>query len=96
MFLILDNLRGHNAKLVKEWLERHEDEIEVFYLPSCSPEFNPDEYVNCDLKNGIRSSSPARTNKDLKGKVLGHMRMLPIKPDRMKSYCKHPAIKYAA
>ncbi len=34
VFLILDNLRVHHAKLVKAWLERHEDEIEVFYLPS--------------------------------------------------------------
>ncbi len=34
VFLILDNLRTQQAKLVKAWLERHEDEIEVFYLPS--------------------------------------------------------------
>ena len=59
VFLILDNLRVHHAKLVKAWLERHEDEIEVFYLPSYSPELNPDEYLNCDLKTGIRSSSLA-------------------------------------
>lgn len=73
VFLILDNLRVHHAKLVKAWLERHEDEIEVFYLPSYSPEHNPDEYVNCDLKTGIRSSSPARNQKFLKGTVSGHV-----------------------
>jgi len=96
VFLILDNLRVHHAKLVKAWLERHEDEIEVFYLPSYSPELNPDEYLNCDLKTGIRSSSPARNQKALKGKVLGHMRMLQKKPERVKKYFKHPAIQYAA
>lgn len=46
VFLILDNLQVHHAKLVKAWLLRHEDQIEVFYLPSCSPELNPDEYLN--------------------------------------------------
>jgi len=96
VFLILDNLRVHHAKLVKAWLERHEDEIEVFYLPSYSPELNPDEYLNCDLKTGIRSSSPARNQKSLKGKVLGHMRMLQQKPERIRKYFNHPAINFAA
>lgn len=96
VFLSLDNLRVHHAKLVKEWLERHEDEIEVFYLPSYSPKLNPDEYLNCDLKNGIRSSSPSRNLEDLKGKVRGHMRMLQKKPGRVKDYFKHPAIQYSA
>ena len=33
VFLILDNLRVHHAKLVTEWLEQHQEKIEVFYLP---------------------------------------------------------------
>jgi len=50
VFLVLDNLRVHHAKLVKAWLAKHQDEIEVFYLPSYSPELNPDEMLNADLK----------------------------------------------
>jgi transposase len=50
IFLILDNLRVHHSKLVKHWLVEHADKIEVFYLPSCSPELNPDELLNADLK----------------------------------------------
>ncbi len=96
VFLILDNLRVHHAKLVKAWLERHQDKIEVFYLPSYSPELNPDEYLNCDLKTGLRSSSPARSQKDLKNKILGHMRMLQKRSDRVQKYFKHPSIRYAA
>ncbi len=49
IFVILDNLRAYHAKIVKEWLKLHEDEIEVFHLPSYSPELNPDELLNCDL-----------------------------------------------
>jgi transposase len=96
VFLILDNLKVHHAKIVKAWLERHQDKIEVFYLPSYSPELNPDEYLNCDLKTGIRSSSPARNQKELKGKILSHMRMLQKRADRIQKYFKHPSIKYAA
>jgi transposase len=50
LFLIVDNLRVHHSKLVREWLGDHRAQIEVFYLPSYSPELNPDEYLNCDLK----------------------------------------------
>ena len=50
VFLILDNLRVHHAKPVKAWLADHADAIEVFYLPSYSPELNPDEMANADIK----------------------------------------------
>ena len=55
VFLIVDNLRVHHSKLVHKWLEEHPEQIEVFYLPSYSPELNPDEYLNCDLKIGVHS-----------------------------------------
>lgn len=96
VYLILDNLKVHHAHLVREWLEKHQKEIEVFYLPSYSPELNPDEYLNCDLKSGIRSSAPSRNSKDLKKTVIGHMRMLQKKPKRIVKYFKHPSIRYAA
>lgn len=96
VYLILDNLKVHHAILVRDWLERHKKKIEVFYLPSYSPELNPDEYLNGDLKAGIRSAAPARNKQDLKGTVLSHMRMLQKKPARVVKYFKHPSIKYAA
>ena len=52
VILILDNLRVHYSKPVKAWLEHHE-KIEVFYLPAYSPELNPDEYLNNDLKSAV-------------------------------------------
>lgn len=96
VFLILDNLRVHHAKLVKAWLEENTKRIEVYYLPAYTPEMNPDEYLNCDLKQGIRASSPARNQKQLERKVLGIMRKLQALPGRVKSYFSHPAIQYAA
>ena len=48
VFLILDNLRVYHSYKSRDWLEEHTDQIEVFFLPSYSPELNPDEYLNCD------------------------------------------------
>ncbi|MFC1489169.1 IS630 family transposase [Thermodesulfobacteriota bacterium] len=96
IFLILDNLRTHHSKLVKEWLENHKDEIEVFFLPSYSPELNPDEYLNRDLKLNVHKGKPARTKSELKQKTIGHLRKLQKLPKRVISYFKDPNIAYAA
>jgi len=96
VILILDNLRVHHANKVKEWLEGKEEQIELFYLPPYSPELNPDEYLNCDLKAGVHTGKPARSKDQLKRKVTSHMRMLQRKPCRVKKYFKHEKIRYAA
>ena len=96
VFLILDNLRVHHARLVKAWIDKHKEQIEVYYRPSYSPDMNPDEYLNCDLKQGIRASSPARTQAQLEKKVLSHLRKIQALPSRVISYFSHPAIQYAS
>ena len=96
VFLVVDNLRTHHSKPVKEWLDAHKDEIEVFYLPSYSPELNPDEYLNCDMKAAVHSGLPSRNEKELKTKVVTHMRKLQKLPKRITKYFKHPRINYAA
>jgi transposase len=96
IYLILDNLRVHHSKIVKAWVEEHMDQIELFFLPSYSPELNPDEYLNCDLKAGVHSGMPARTKGKLKSKALSHLRMPQKTPTRVMKYFRHPKINYAA
>ena len=96
IFLILDNLRVHHAKIVKAWLIGREHEIELFYLPSYSPELNPDEYLNCDLKAGVHSKPPIRDKNKLHAAVSSHMHKLNKSPVRVAKYFKHPSIRYAA
>ena len=56
VFLIVDRLRAHKTPEVQEWLARHRDRIEVFYLPRYVPELNADEYLNNDLKEGVNAA----------------------------------------
>jgi transposase len=95
VYLILDNLKVHHGKKVTEWLEKHKEEIAVFYLPSYSPELNPDEYLNGDLKTRVHSGIHAGTESDLKHKTRSFMRMLVKRPHRVKSYFRHPMVAYA-
>ena len=95
ILLILDNLRVHHANLVRDWLESRRDKIEIFFLPSYSPELNPDEYLNNDLKQGVHSKELIRDKKQLTRGIISHMRMLQKMPGRVMNYFKHPKIAYA-
>lgn len=96
VYLILDNLKAHHSKAVAEWLEKKKDSIAVFYLPSYSPELNPDEYLNNDLKHRVHSGTQAKTAKDLKHKTESFMRTLVKRPHHVKKYFEHHAVVYAA
>ena len=77
------------------WLSDHQEQIEVFYLPSYSPELNPDECLNADLKQAVTSKAPAQTKKTLKDVTQCHMRKLAKSPEQIKNYFKHEPGRYA-
>ncbi len=96
IFLIVDNLRVHHSKPVNKWVEKNEDKIELFFLPSYSPDRNPDEYLNCDLKIGLALKPSPKDEKQLKKNIHSHMRLLQKRPLRVSNYFKHKSIIYAA
>jgi transposase len=96
VFVILDNLKVHHARKVKDWLADHDEEIEVFYLPSYSPELNPDECLNADLKDAVTRRAPARNKKQLKDAAISHLRKLQKSPARIRKYFQHKPVRYAA
>jgi len=51
VYIILDNLRVHHAKVVKKWIKKYKKQIALFYIPTYSSELNPDEYLNQDYKH---------------------------------------------
>jgi transposase len=96
IFLILDNLRVHHSKPVKAWAAERQDKIELFYLPSYSPELNPEERLNADLKHAIGTKVPVRTKAKLKLAATEHMVKLEQSPERVRSFFQDPRVKYAA
>jgi transposase len=96
VFLILDNLRVHHSKPAKAWLAERQEQIEVFYLPSYSPELNPEERLNSDLKQATASKAPARTRARLGAAAVEHMTWLEQTPERSKAYFQDPRVQYAA
>jgi len=96
IFLILDNLRVHKARVVTAWVACHAAQIRLFFLPPYSPELNPDEYLNGDLKRGVHTGLPPRDAAELKRQTLSQLRSIQRSPTRVRAYFEHPAIQYAA
>ena len=96
VFLILDRLPVHRSAKVRDWLVGREAEIEVFYLPGYSPELNPDEGLNGDLKQAVTRKAPARSKPQLRRAAISHMRSLSKRPHRIRSIFQHPQFRYAA
>jgi transposase len=97
VFLILDNLRAHHSKPVKAWLAERKARIEVFCLPSYSPELNPDERLNADLKYALGSRVQMRAKDKLKEATKAHMETtLEQNPARVRLYFDDPRVRYAA
>ena len=96
VFLILDNLRIHHAKLVKAWVEEHKEKIALFYLPAYSPDLNPDEYLNNDFKRNVNAKHIPINKKELTKNTEDFMNMLSQDSQRVANYFKHEKIKYAS
>ena len=96
VFLILDNLRVHHSKHVQEWLEKHKDRIEVFYLPPYAPEYNPDELVNSDLKRSVGQACSVRSKDELENCVRSYLKKLQLSPLKIASFFLSKFTSYAA
>lgn len=96
IFLIVDNLPVHKTVRVKEWVWNHRNKIELFYLPPYSPELNPDEYLNQDLKANIVGKTKMKDKKDLVKSVSDFMNKTKRNPTKVKKYFHHAKVKFAA
>ena len=90
VFLILDNLRVHHGKMVAEWVSRHQNKIELFFLPPYSPESNPDEYLNHALKLSVHSGNLPEDRSDIRHKANSFMRTLQRNKDTFRLFSVIP------
>ncbi|MDR1015688.1 MAG: IS630 family transposase [Coriobacteriales bacterium] len=96
VLLILDNLRAHHSKKVAAWAAVHGASIEVFFLPAYAPEYNPDEYLDSDLKREMERLPSASTEEELSGSARSFLARRQRQPDKVESYFKNEHTRYAA
>lgn len=96
IFLIIDSHPVHVAAKVKKWVKKNEKRIRVFYLPSYSPELNPDEMLNQDVKsNAVGRRRPQDQNQMMRN-VRSYLYSRQRKPHVVKKYFEADSVRYAA
>lgn len=96
VFLIVDGHPVHRSAKTRQWLEANADRIEMFFLPAYSPELNPDEMLNNDVKqNAIGRKSP-RTRKAMLRTVRGYLNKRRKEPEQVRRYFHESSVRYAA
>ena len=78
------------------WVEKHKDEIEVFYLPSYSPQYNPDEYLNGNLKREMAELGYSENEDQIESKARGIMKTFQNCPNHVARFFQAEKVKYAS
>jgi transposase len=94
--LILDGHPVHHAKLVSGWVAQRPTRIELHFLPGYSPELNPVELLNHDVKANAAGRRRARTAVELTGELRAYVRRRQRHPEVVAGFFAHPDTCYAA
>jgi transposase len=84
----------HRAHQVQQWVAQHSDQLELFYLPAYSPERNPDEYLNQDIKAHVRRQRRPRNTAELKQAVQSYLHQLQQWPGKLSRFFWPPQVQY--
>ena len=96
VFLIVDGHPVHKSRSVRRWLAKHAAQIRIFCLPSYSPELNPDELLNQDVKtNALGRVRPVNVQ-EMMDNVRSYLRITQARPKVVKNYFRERHVQYAA
>lgn len=96
LFLIVDGHAVHRAAAVRDWLDQNHARIRLFFLPAYSPDLNPDEYLNQDVKSNAVGRQRPRDADEMIANVRGYLRGTQRQPELVARYFHAEPVRYAA
>ena len=96
IMLILDGHPAHRARIVRDWVAANPDLIELHFLPGYSPELNPAECLNQDVKTNALGKRRPLNASELKADVRRFLRSRQRQPARVARYFLERHVTYAA
>ena len=96
IFLVVDGHPVHRSTKVKRWLESKRKSIRIFFLPGYSPELNPDELLNQDVKTNAVGRQRPGTQPEMIMQVRSYLRSTQRRPDIVKRYFEEEHVRYAS
>jgi transposase len=96
VFLIVDGHPAHKTKKVQQWVYERRQFIELFFLPPYSPELNPTEYFNQDIKTNAIGKTRPKNKEELKMIAKSFAKRKKKDPEAVRKYFHARHVKYAA
>jgi transposase len=96
IFFVTDGHPAHKTKKLNEWLSENTDRIEVFFLPPYSPELNPQEYVNQDVKTNVIGKKRPINKAQMRNNVETFMQKRKNDKKQVQKYFHEKHVRYAA
>jgi transposase len=94
--LIVDGHPAHRARIVRDWVAAHPNEIELHFLPGYAPELNPAECLNNDVKANALGRRRPHTLTQLLTEIRGYLRSRQRTPHLVARYFNERHVTYAA
>lgn len=96
VFLIVDRHPVHRSKRVAQWLQKHQAQIRIFFLPSYSPQLNPDELLNHDVKANAVGRQRPKNKAQMMDNLRSYLRSTQRYPHIIQNYFREKHVAYAA
>jgi transposase len=94
LFLVLDSLPAHKAKLVEHYVASTAGRLRLFFLPGYAPELNPDELVWNHAKRTGTAKRPLKRGESLRERVHADLTAIQRRPALIRSFFREPSVAY--
>lgn len=96
VYLVVDNLSVHKSARVSAWVKENSTRIRLFFLPKYSPDLNPDEYLNNDVKSNAVGRRRAKSKEEMKANISSYLRSTQRRPETVRNFFQAQHVQYAA
>jgi transposase len=94
VFLVVDGLPAHKAKLVAAYVKSLKGKLELHFLPGYAPDLNPDEFVWNHIRHHGTTKTPLRKNESLRKRVEQNLADIKSSPKLVRSFFRAPSVAY--
>jgi transposase len=94
VFLILDSLPAHKAKIVGDYVASTKGKLEFHFLPGYAPELNPDEMVWNYMKKTGTARSPLAKGESLHDRIDAEMLRIQENRALVRSFFRAESVSY--
>ncbi len=96
IFLIVDRHPVHRSGRVRRWVAVRAGRLHLFFLPGYSPDLNPDEFLNHDVKTNALGRRRPHDREEMVATLRSYLRSTQRQPEIVRRYFHAPSVQYAA